>query len=100
MDEGKHRPAFAKDGEYPSGGVAVAAPPGLYEEEVAREGKEKGAGWLSVLGSMALLREDAQNKVRVAVLVRLGRAVRAQPAWSRDVRGSFLLPLPPAALEQ
>lgn len=80
--------------------MAAAAPPGLYEEEVAGEGKEKGAEWLSVPGGMALLREDAQDKVRVAALVRLGRAVRAQPAWSRDVRGSFLLPLPPAAPEQ
>lgn len=80
-----------------SGGVAAVAPPGLYEEEVE---KEKGAEWLCAPGGMALLREDAQDKVRAAARVRLGREVRAQPIWPRGVRGSSLLPLPPAALRQ
>lgn len=45
MDEGNQRPALTKDGECLSGGVAVAAPPALYEEVVAgrrRKGKVRG----------------------------------------------------------
>lgn len=47
---------------------------------------------------MALLRGDAQDKVRVAARLRLGREVGAQPGRPRGVRGSALLLLPPAAL--
>lgn len=55
---------------------------------------------MSAPGDMALLRGDAQDKVRAAARVRLGRAVRAQPSRPRGVRMSSLLPLPPAALGQ
>lgn len=66
----------------------------------AEEEKEKGAGWLSASGGMALLREDAQEKVRAAARVRLGRAMRAQPSWPCGLRGSSLLRLPPAGVGQ
>lgn len=92
LDEGKQRPAFTKDGECPSGGVAAAAPPGYMRRRWRGEEKEKGAGWLSALGGMAGLRGDAQDKVRAAAPLRLARAVRAQPSWPRGVRGTPLLP--------
>lgn len=58
MGESKQRPALAKDGECPSGGVAAVAPPRLYEEVAGRRRKRKVRGgcvrpeiWLCSVGT-------------------------------------------------
>lgn len=72
--------------------LAAAAPPsGLYEAAVAAG--RAVSGW-PCLGDMALLREDAQSKVRAATRARLRRAagVRPCPAGLRAALSPGLAP--------
>lgn len=114
LDEGKRLPALSQDGCRPGGagprgcrregggvGGSVRRPrlrPGLYEAVAAAVGRVVSGR--PYVGDMALLREDAQSKVRVAipwVWVRRALSLGLSPA-GREGALRPLFPFTPAAL--